>query len=254
MNNKLNCQLVNILLDKNNTFSNKYTSIISGDLDYDMLLNDYYNNKDMRTIMIDNNTQSICFTNQKELVSVYNSETKRYDQYYEEVHIHCNNLSMFEKFTDYLKVSKYKDAIDETSNIPHYDSINISNLKNCELVMEPMTNEVTKTKGLLNLLEKNSDETIFRAISIHFGNLVSNNNKINFELIHKLNSIYKKYVENNDYSFFSKELSDKFLNFYNDENSHETKISNDSFQNSKTNDNKYTIYEKETNDYEIYRE
>ena len=252
MNNKLNCQLVNILLDKDNKFSNKYTSIITGNFDYDMLLDEYFKEKNMRSIKVNNDTQSICFTNQNSLVSIYNSETKKYEQYYEEVHIHCNNLNMFEDFTNYLKNSEYKNVIDDTGRIPHADSINIANLKNCELVMEPMTNEVATTKGLLNLLAKNSDKTIFRAIAIHFGNLVNNNSEINFELIHKLNSIYDKYVENNDYSFFSNEISNKFLNIYNDDNTYESKISNMESQTSKTTNDKYVIYEKKDNNYEMY--
>ena len=56
MNNKLSCQLVNILLDKDNQFSNKYTSIISGNFDYETLLNDYFKGKDMKSIKVDNNT------------------------------------------------------------------------------------------------------------------------------------------------------------------------------------------------------
>ena len=101
-------------------------------------------------------------------------------------------------------------------------------------------------------MAKNSDKTIFRAIAIHFGNLVNNNSEINFELIHKLNSIYDKYVENNDYSFFSNEISNKFLNIYNDDNTYESKISNMESQTSKTANDKYAIYEKKDNNYEMY--
>ena len=70
-----------------------------------------------------------------------------------------------------------------------------------------MTNEVATTKSLLNLISKNNDETIFRAIAIHFGKLVNNSSEIDSELIHKLNDIYYKYVESSDYSLFSEEIS-----------------------------------------------
>lgn len=251
MNNKLSCQLVNILLDKDNQFSNKYTSIISGNFDYETLLNDYFKGKDMQSIKVDNNTQSICFTNQNGLISIYNSETRKQEQYYEEVHIHCNSLTMFDNFVTYLKNSEFNNALNDTGDIPHHDSININNLKNCELVMEPMTNEVATTKSLLNLLSKNNDETIFRAIAIHFGNLVNNNSEIDFDLIHKLNDIYKKNVEGNEYSFFSNEISNKFLNMYSDENSHESKITRIPSQNFQIEDDNHIIYSNDGDNYEI---
>ena len=224
MNNKLNCQLINILLTKNNEFANKYTSIISGNFDYETLLNDYYKNKEMRSIRIDNNTQSICFTNQNNMMSIYNSETRQTESYYEEVHIHCNSLSMFNNFSNYLKNSEYKNVVNDTGGIPHSESIKIENLKKCELVMEPMTNEVATTKSLLNLLSKNSDETIFRAVAIHFGKLVNRPSEIDYDLIQKLNNIYDKNVDGNEYSIFSEEVSNQFLNLDNDEKSHETRI------------------------------
>jgi len=226
MDNKLNCQLINILLDKDNQFVRKYTSIISGNFDYENLLNDYFINKEMRSIKINNDTQSICFTNQNGMVSIYNSDTKKNESYYEEVHIHCNNLKMFDSFVIYLKNNGYSNIINDMGEIPHSESINISNLKECELVMEPMTNEVATTKSLLSLLSKNSDETIFRAIAIHFGKLVDKTSDINSDLIHKLNDIYHKKVEGSDYSFFSDDISNNFLNIHNDEHSHETKIIN----------------------------
>lgn len=244
MNNKLNCQLINILLDKDNQFSKKYTSITTGYFDYETLLDNYYIDKDMRSIKVDNNTQSICFTNQNGMVNIYNSITKKNESYYEEVHIHCNNLKMYDSFINYLKNSDFKNVLDETGGIPHYESININNLKECELVMEPMTNEVATTKSLLNLISKNNDETIFRAIAIHFGKLVNNSSEIDSELIHKLNDIYYKYVENSDYSLFSEEISNKFLNIYNDENSHENRIT-------KFPSNQYNIDEN-TNNYIVY--
>lgn len=250
MNNKINCQLINILLNKDNTFANKYTSITSGSFDYDNLLENYFENKDMRSIKIDNDTQSICFTNQNSMINVYNSENKKREEYYEEVHIHCNDLSMFDNFVIYLKSSDYKNVVNDKGGIPHSDAININNLKNCELVMEPMTNEVATTKSLLNLLSKNSDETIFRAIAIHFGKLVDRNSDINFELIHKLNDIYKKDVEGTDYGFFSDEISNKFLNIYNDENSYETKIARVPSQSFEVQSDRHIVYTVENDDYE----
>lgn len=250
MNNKINCQLINILLNKDNTFANKYTSITSGSFDYDNLLENYFENKDMRSIKIDNDTQSICFTNQNSMINIYNSENKKREEYYEEVHIHCNDLSMFDNFVKYLKSSDYKNVVNDKGGIPHFDAININNLKNCELVMEPMTNEVATTKSLLNLLSKNSDETIFRAIAIHFGKLVDRNSDINFELIHKLNDIYKKDVEGTDYGFFSDEISNKFLNIYNDENSYETKIARVPSQSFEVQSDHHIVYTVENDDYE----
>lgn len=250
MNNKINCQLINILLNKDNTFANKYTSITSGSFDYDNLLENYFENKDMRSIKIDNDTQSICFTNQNSMINIYNSENKKREEYYEEVHIHCNDLSMFDNFVKYLKSSDYKNVVNDKGGIPHSDAININNLKNCELVMEPMTNEVATTKSLLNLLSKNSDETIFRAIAIHFGKLVDRNSYINFELIHKLNDIYKKDVEGTDYGFFSDEISNKFLNIYNDENSFETKVARIPSQSFEVQNDHHIVYTVENDDYE----
>lgn len=252
MNNKLNCQLINILLDKDNQFADKYTSIISGNFDYETLLNDYYESKEMRSIKVDNDTQSICFTNQNGMMNIYNSETRKNESYYEEVHIHCNDLSMFDKFVKYLRDSKYHNILNETGGIPHSESININNLKNCELVMEPMTNEVATTKSLLNLLSKNSDETIFRAVAIHFGKLVNRNSEIDYELIHKLNNIYQNNVDGNECSFFSEEISNKFLNLFNDDYSHESrmaKIPSKNFEMSDGDDH-HIIYNMDNDDYQ----
>lgn len=120
MNKKINCQLVNILLNMNNEFSNKYCSVSSGNYDYEILLEDNFINKDMRSIKVDNGNQSICFTNQKNPVSFYNQSTRKNDTYYEEIHIHCNNLDEFDTLVNYLYKSDYKDVIDEVDNIPHY--------------------------------------------------------------------------------------------------------------------------------------
>ena len=224
MDKKLNCQLINILLTNNNEFANKYTSIISGNFDYETLLNDYYKNKEMRSIRIDNNTQSICFTNQNNMMSIYNSETRQTESYYEEVHIHCNSLAMFNNFTNYLKNSEYKNVVSDSGGIPHSDSIKIENLKKCELVMEPMTNEVATTRSLLNLLSKNSDETIFRAVAIYFGKLINKPSDIDYDLIQKLNNIYEKNIVGNENSIFSENVSNQLLNLDNDDYSHETRI------------------------------
>ena len=250
MNNKIDCQLINILLNKDNTFANKYTSIISGSFDYDNLLENYFKNKDMRSIKIDNDSQSICFTNQNSLINLYNSETKKKEEYYEEIHIHCNDLSMFDDFVKYLKSSDLKNIINDNSGIPHSESININNLKKCELVMEPMTNEVTTTKNLLNLLSKNSDETIFRAIAIYFGKLVDNNSDINFELIHKLNDIYKRDVHGTDYGFFSDEVSNKLLNIYSDEKFYETRVVKIPSKRFDVDNERQIVYSVENNEYE----
>ncbi len=224
MNNRIECQLVNILLNKDNVFVNKYTSIMSSCFNYETLLDNYFKDKNMRTIKVDKDTQSICFTNQNDLINIYNSSTKKNEEYYEEIHIHCNDLGMFNNFINYLKDSEYRKSYSEDGNIPHAKSISIEELKNSELVMEPMTNEVETTKSLLNTLSKNSDETIFRAIAIHFAKLVDKTNEIDFELIDKLNNIYRQDVVSSDYSFFSNNISNKFLNLYNDEKSFETKV------------------------------
>ena len=67
------------MLDKDNQFVRKYTSIISGNFDYENILNDYFINKEMRSIKINNDTQSICFTNQNGMISIYNPETRKLD-------------------------------------------------------------------------------------------------------------------------------------------------------------------------------
>ena len=48
MNQKVNCQVFNILLDSNGNFTNKYSSVVSGNYDFDTLLEDYYESKEMR--------------------------------------------------------------------------------------------------------------------------------------------------------------------------------------------------------------
>ena len=249
MNNKLNCQLINILLTKNNEFANKYTSIISGNFDYETLLNDYFKDKQMRSIKIDNNIQSICFTNQNSMVNIYDSNKRQNESYYEEIHIHCNNLTMFNNFCSYLKNSEYKDIVNDIDGIPHSDVIKIENLKNCELVMEPMTNEVATTKSLVNLLSKNSDETIFRAIAIHFGKLVNKPSDIDYDLIQTLNNIYEKNIVGNENSIFSENVSNQLLNLDNDDYSHETRIAKIPSKNFNIESENHIVYSIENDDY-----
>ena len=50
MNYKINCQIIDILLNNSNEFTNKYTSVSSGSFEFDTLLEDYYLNKNMRNI------------------------------------------------------------------------------------------------------------------------------------------------------------------------------------------------------------
>lgn len=221
----VNCQIITILLTPDNEFSNKYTSITSNCLDYDDIIEDYFRDKQMQNIKIDLSNQSLCFTNQKNLIEIYNPETKKDEQYYEEVHIHCNGLKDFDDFVEYL-YSNYQSIVNEVNSLPHYNAITNNNLKNCELLMEPMVNEVTMTKNLVKILSQKNEELIFRAISIHFAKLIDNINDIDSELIHKLNNIYQKNVINNSNQtlFFSEEISNKLLNIYNEENNYQNNI------------------------------
>ena len=226
MNYKINCQIIDILLNNNNEFTNKYTSVSSGSFEFDTLLEDYYLNKNMRNIKIDRNNQSLCFTNQKNSITLFNNDIKKNDEFFEEIHIHCNDLDCFDNLVEYLYDSSVKNEIDEVDVIPHYEVINNNNFKDYELVIQPMTNEVSDTKSLVNFLAKKNDETIFRAIAIHFCKLVNNSYEINSDLIHKLNDIFKDNVVDNENIFFSDELSNKFLNIMNEEKSYESKVIN----------------------------
>jgi len=239
MENKVNCQIVNILLNDNNEYINKYTFFINGSFDYDNILMDCYKNRGMRSIMIDKLNQSICFTNSKDKVSFYNQVTKKNESYFEEVHIHCNDLYHFDKFIEFLYSSEFSNSIDEVEAIPHYNSIN--NLKNSELIMEPMTNEVSATRSLVNLLSQRSDETIFRALAIHFGKLVDNVKDIDSNLIHKLNDIYQHNVVENDDIFFSSTISNKLINIYSEENDYSTRMVEPSSKKIDFVDNQYSI-------------
>ena len=221
---KVNCQIVNILLDDNNAFTKKYTAFSNGSYEYENILEDYFVNKGMRSIKIDDDNQSICFTNAKEKISFFNPITKKDEAYFEEVHIHCNDLYHFDNFVNYLYQSKFSNCISDVDSIPYHNEILKNGLKNCELVMEPMTNEVSTTKTLVNLLSQRSDETIFRALAIHFGKLVDNSKDIDSELIHRLNDIYQSNVVDNDNLFFSPEISDKLINIHTDEKSNRIEI------------------------------
>lgn len=224
MNRKLKCQLITILLDKDNEFSKKYTSVLTSDIDYDYLMEEYFENKNMRLIKVDHQNQSICFTSQKSPVSFFNQSTHKNEMLYEEVHIHCNDLYHFDRFVNYLIEDGYMSVIDETDKIPHHDVIKKGDINKYELIMAPMTNEVSATKNLLNILSQRSDETIFRALAIHFGKLLNHASEINIDLIHQLDEIYQSNIVNNKDSIFSSEIGRKLLNIYNTENNHEEKI------------------------------
>lgn len=245
MDKRINCQLINILLNENNEFANKYCTVFSGNYEYDSLIEDYFVNKNMRSIKIDRNNQSVCFTNQKEMISFYNQSTRQNDQYYEEIHLHCNDLSNFDRFLEYLYKSEYYDIIDEVDAIPHYEIISKGKFKDYELIMEPMTNEVMTTRNLLNILSQKSDETIFRALAIHFCDLVNHSSEIDINLIHKLNDIYQHEVKNNETLFFSNNISDRLINIYDDINVYQQKISQIPSQNLKMKNVNYTIDYKE---------
>lgn len=216
---KINCQIVNILLNDNNEFTKKYTAFSNGSFEYENILEDYFVNKGMRSIKIDDDNQSVCFTNAKEKISFFNPVTKKDESYFEEVHIHCNDLYHFDNFVNYLYKSTFSHCISDVDSIPYHNEILKNGLKNCELVMEPMTNEVSTTKTLVDLLSQRSDETIFRALAIHFGKLVDNPKDIDSELVHKLNNIYQTNVIDNVDLFFSPEISDKLVNINTDEKS-----------------------------------
>ena len=219
MNYKISCQLVILLLNNNNEYSNKYTTYINGSLDYMNILDEYYESKDMRTITIDKNNQSICFSNPDVRVSLYNKESNKEEIYAEEVHIHCNNLEHFDRFTNYLiNTDKFKNSIVEASPLPHYEKL--KNLNNSELVISPMTNEKDITKSLVNYLAQKDNETIFRAIAIHFCNLVDNPRDIDSDLVHRLNDIYKNSVMNNNELFFSSSITNQIISTIEKEDSH----------------------------------
>jgi len=243
--NKINCQIVNILLDDNNEFPNKYTSFMSSNFDYETILNNYFKNKNMRSIKVDKGNQSLCFTSQKEKSSFYNQSSKKNELYYEEVHLHCNDLTSFDNFINYLENSEYSHYIDIVESIPHYNSVR-DNLKNSE----PITNEVSATKSLVNLLSQRSDETIFRALAIHFGKLVDNSKDINSDLIHKLNEIYKKNVIDNKDLFFSETISDKLVNINNKEE-YKRNVNKIPSKNINLGNDEYTIKMDNENNFEI---
>lgn len=223
MNSKVNCQIVNLLLNDNNEFTNQYTSFISGSVAYDIVIEDYFKSKGMQSIKIDNVNQSICFCNPISKVMLYNQNTRRSESYYEEVFIHCNDLYHFDAFVDYLFHSDLSKYINEVETLPHFNTIK-DGLKNSELITEPMTNEVDATKSLVRLLSERSDETIFRALTIHFCNLVDTPKDIDSDLIHNLNEIYQKNVVENDDIFFSSDISNKLINLCNAKECHNMRM------------------------------
>lgn len=248
--NKINCQIVSILLNDNNEFANKYTSFINGKFDYNSILEDYFKNKNMRYIKIDKGNQSICFTGQKDRVSFYNQSAKKNEFYFEEIHIHCNDLTNFDNFVNYLENSAYSHSIDVVDSIPHFSSIR-DNLKSSELIIEPMTNEVSTTKSLVTLLSQRSDETIFRALAIHFCKLADSSKDINSELIHSLNDIYNKNVVDNEDLFFSSSIADKLVNINNKETDYRRNISKIPTKNINLGNDDYTITIDDENKYEM---
>ena len=210
MNYKINCQLVILLLNNNNEYSNKYTTYINNNLDFMNILDEYYESKDMRTIMIDKNNQSICFSNPDVKVSYYDKASNKVEVYTEEVHIHCNDLEDFDRFVNYLySAEEFKNSLVDTSPLPHYEFL--KKLNESELVIEPMTNEKDITRSLVNYLAQKDDETVFRAMAIRFCKLVDNSRNIDSDLIHKLNKIYQNDVINNNELFFSSDIANKIL-------------------------------------------
>lgn len=236
--NKVDCQIVNILLNDNNEFTNKYTSFVNGSFDEDSILNDYYIEKGMNSIKIDFTNQSICFSNPNEKISIYNSSSRKNEYYYEEVHIHCNDLYHFDNFVNYLNSSEF--TVHEVDSIPHYDIIK-NNLKNSELVMFPMTNEVSNTRSLVTLLNQRSDETVFRALVIYFCKLVNNVSEIDSDLIRKLNTIYQDNVVSNENLFFASSIANKLININNTDKKYNTRISNLPSQNIDLQNEDYSI-------------
>ncbi|MDO5569787.1 MAG: hypothetical protein Q4G04_06805 [bacterium] len=223
MSEKINCQIIDILLNQSNEFTNKYCSVMFGNYDINDLLENNYINKNMSSIKIDNSNQSVCFTGQKEPVSFYNQDSKKSETYYEEIHIHCNNLENFDNLVNCLYRSNYRNLIDEVSKVPHYEAIEKSNFKNYELVLEPMTNELTSTRSLLNILSQRSNDTIFRALAIYTAKLVDKTSDVDIDLIHKLNHIYKTKIVNKENGFFSKEIFNNLLNINRDEKDYQSK-------------------------------
>lgn len=215
MDNKINIQIIDILLNDNRDFTNKYYSISNNYYNYDNLLTDYFKNKNMNSIMIDNNNQSICFTNQKYPVSIYNRQNKKTDEYYEEIHLHSNNLDEFDEFVDYLHNSEYSSKIQEMNKLPHSESLTIEKFKDYELVLSPMTNEVTNTKSLMKIFNNYSNESIFRAVAIHFAELLDNYNQIDIDLVRKLNNIYKSETLDKGDCIFSNNIFNRLINLSN---------------------------------------
>lgn len=107
--------------------------------------------------------------------------------------------------------------------------------------MEPMTNEVMATRSLLNILSQKSKETIFRALAIHFCELVDRPSEVNINLVHNLNEIYKSNVVDNEDLFFSEEISNKLLNILNEENTYQSRVSKIPSQNMNFKSNEYII-------------
>ena len=232
MNQKVNCQVFNILLDGNGNFTNKYSSVVSGNYDFDALLEDYYESKDMGLIQYDSNKQSICFSNSKKAISFFNGRDQ--EKYYEEVHIHCNSLFDFDNIIKYLQANNYD--IHETNTLPHFKEVYKDNFKNYELMISPITDEVSATKNLINILSKKSPELIFRALAIRFGELVDNPNEINNNLIHTLDNIYNKHIAYNKNIVFSENISNKLLAISTNEDSHNLNIVNNIYDMDKNED------------------
>ena len=222
MNQKVNCQVFNILLDGNGNFTNKYSSVVSGNYDFDILLEDYYESKEMRLIQYDSNKQSICFSKPEKSIVFLNSNGQ--EEYFEEIHIHCNSLSDFDNFIKYLKNNNYN--IKETGMLPHYKEVYEDNFKNYELMIAPITDEVSATKSLINILSKKDPELIFRALAICFGELVDNPNEINNNLIHTLDNIYNNHIAYNKNFVFSEDITNMLLAVSRDEANHNLNIIN----------------------------
>lgn len=212
--NKINCHIIDLLLNKDYEVTKKIATIANGNYYCSSLLDDYFYNKGMASIQIDSTNQSVCFTSQKFLVPIYNQASRKNEEYHEEIHIHINDLNEYDNFKEYLYRSEYSDIIAEVDKVPHYDSIYKDKLQDYELVIAPMTDEVSATKNLVNILAQRSDETIFRALTIHFCNLIDKTSDIDIDLVRRLNNIYQEDVVDNEGLFFSDEVANKLENFY----------------------------------------
>ncbi len=181
----------------------------------------------MRSIKVNDADQSICFTNQENMIELFNKKDRYSQKYYEEIHIHCNDLYNFEEFVKSLESSAYSKFVEHVHYLPHQKEVYQDDIQNYELIVQQTTNELATTKKLKNILKQYSDETIFRAIALHFGEIVENENEINIDLIRSLNDIYYKKVQDEEDLFFSKKVANSLKNILEDEKTTNLNISTD---------------------------